>query len=184
MSGLLAVVAVIGAACSNETAGQPTPGSTSQAPTTSSNRIPLPFPSTSSASTQPSTGGQAGPLASTDPCTLSAQAATQVSAGAGTASDLGEGRACRYQANGITLEVTIYDTQGLKDVVSSGQPQQTKIGGHDALRGQEPPNLCVINMSTGDTSRVDVVAGARGDQTKACQVATQAATAIEPSLPG
>jgi uncharacterized protein DUF3558 len=185
MAGVLALVAGAALACSDETAGTPSPTSTSQAPpaTTSSRATLPPFPGGSSTSTTEPSGGQGGPLAGTDPCTLSAQAAAQVNAGTGSPGDVGLGRQCRYQANGITLTVAIFDTQGLDDVVSSGQPQEIDLGSHRAKRGKEPPNLCVINIGTSDTSRVDVIAGARGDQSKACQVATQAATALEPSLP-
>jgi hypothetical protein len=185
MAGVLALVAGAALACSDETTGTPSAASTSQAPpgTTTGRATLPPFPGGSSTSTTVPSGGQAGPLADTEPCTLSAQAAAQVNAGTGTPGDVGLGRQCRYQANGITLSVAIFDTQGLDDVVSSGQPQKFQLGSHQAMRGQEPPNLCVINIGTGDTSRVDVIAGARGDQSKACQVATQAATALEPSLP-
>lgn len=146
--------------------------------------MPLPsFPGGSTGTSTAPSGGQGGPLASTDPCTLSAQAAAQANAGTGSPQDVGEGRQCRYQGDGVTLRVTIFDTQGLDDVVSSGSPQKIQIGGHQAMRGQEPPSLCVISIGTSDSSRVDVVAGARGDQNKACQVATQVATALEPSLP-
>ena len=185
MAGVLALVAAGAMACTNDTTGSPTAASTGQTqPGTSSSRMPLPsFPGGGSSSTGSPSGGQGGPLASTDPCTLSAQAAAQADAGTGTPQNTGDGRQCRYQANGITLEVTIFDTQGLNDVVSSGQPKKIQIGGHEALQGQEPPSLCVINIGTSATSRVDLVAGARGDQSKACQVAEQVATALEPSLP-
>jgi hypothetical protein len=67
--------------------------------------------------------------------------------------------------------------------VRSGQPTKITVGGHQAVQSIEPPSLCMINISTSDTSRVDVLVGARGDQKKACQVASQVASAIEPSLP-
>jgi hypothetical protein len=184
MAGVLALVAAGALACSDETAGTPNAVSTSQPPTTTPSRATLPpFPGGGSTSATEPSGGQAGPLAGTDPCTLSAQAAAQVNAGTGSPANVGDGRQCQYQANGITLQVSIFDALGLDDVVSSGQPQKIQLGSHQAKKGLEPPNLCAINIGTSDTSRVDVVVGARGDQSKACQVATQVATALEPSLP-
>lgn len=185
MAGVLALVAAGALACSDETGGTPTAGSTTQTPPpTSASRATLPpFPGGSSTVTSEPSGGQGGPLAGTDPCTLSAQAAGQVNAGTGSPSSFGDGRGCDYQGDDVTLQVVIYDSQGLDDVVSSGQPTQVYIGTHQAQRGKEPPNLCVINIATGKTSRVDVIVGARGDQSQACQVATQAAMALEPSLP-
>lgn len=192
-AAIFVAMAPVAAGCTSRTSGEPVgrataPLSSSTQPptmTTPRSRIPLPplpggggSPSTTSSASVPS-----GPLAGTDPCALSARPATQVNAGQGRRGKVGDDRVCRYQNNGITLYVTIYDTLGLDDVVSSGEPTHTRIGRHQALRNEEPPGLCVVNIGTGATSRVDVIAGARGDQHKACQVATQVSTALEPSLP-
>ncbi|TDQ05443.1 uncharacterized protein DUF3558 [Labedaea rhizosphaerae] len=182
MAGVLALVAAGALACSDETAGTPSAASTSQSQTPPSSATVPPFPVTTTPSTEPS-GGQGGSLAGSDPCTLSAQAAAQVDAGTGTPSTLGDARVCGYQANGVTLKVGIFDALGLDDIVSAEQPTKTQVGSHQARKWLSPPSLCVISLGVGDASRVDVMAGARGDQTKACQVATQAATALEPSLP-
>jgi hypothetical protein len=179
-----ALVTVGAAACSDKTGGEATGVSTASPGTTSSSRAPLPTDGLPTGSSEPSSDPSgSSPLESVEPCQLSQGVAAQLDLGTGAKQELVGVRYCRYHASSTTLDVEVYLKSGIEDYVGTSATQ-TKIGEHDALVAKEALGQCSVVLGVTDNSRVDVVAGTQGDQSKSCELATQVATALEPSLPG
>jgi hypothetical protein len=182
----LAVVPVLAAAlfglvaCNSNTPGTAT-GTPGGGPTTTAGA-----PTTSSQSSGPS-------LASLQPCDLlsaSVLANLQLTkTDSGTANGA---RTCGWQKgvdvnglNGYSAGVDIRDSQGLKDVVTTGfTTTSKKIGSHQAEQLQSTNSGdCIVAIGVTDSSRVDITVNAETDAAKACQVAGQLATVVETQLP-
>jgi hypothetical protein len=83
------------------------------------------------------------------------------------------------------MDVAVFDTRGIKDVVASGQIKQVpKIGRHEAVQSFGGVDSCAISMAITETSRVDTSSAAGGNTTKSCEIAMQVARLVEPKLPG
>jgi hypothetical protein len=183
---LATLVAICTVSCSSGTPGSPSA---------------VDDPSSAARPTLPGTGGSttAGPTSNSngvnsptkgvDPCGLLAPADTAslgVAEGTRQDSSSGTSRRCVWTATGsFTMDVTIFDTRGIKDVAASGQIQQLpKVGRHEAVKSFGGVDSCAISMAITETSRVDTSAAARGDAQRSCDVAMQVARLIEPKLPG
>lgn len=185
----VAAAIVLGlAGCADETAGNATPGDE-----TSAGRPSIPDgtestePGEETSSTEPGSGDN--PVAELEPCDLvSAEAAAEVGLTGGEAGETGRARDCRYRYEGATVDdsftvgVAIFDELGLDDVVGSNVKPVPTVGSHDAVTYSPPAGGCAVSMAVGESSRVDTQA-IGGDDQKACQLAMQLATLVEPELP-
>jgi hypothetical protein len=182
---LLAVAAFGLAACSSSTTGTGTAAPTSGAAPVSSGG------STSSSGGSGTSGGSA--LAALQPCSLlssSVLSSLQLSqTDSGTANGA---RSCSWQKsvdanglNGYAAGVDIRDSQGLKDVNTSGSTVTSdQIGSHQGQQLQSTDSGdCIVAIGVTNSSRVDVTVNAETDAGKACQVANQLAKVVEPQLP-
>lgn len=171
--------AVLGlAGCAEETSGAARPDPTSDSTTTTEQ------------AEETTTSSQEGPGGSTDlePCDLlPAAGATQLGLTEGTATEIGQGRACRWRFEGATLDdsftvdLVIYDERGIDDVVGTNIVPTT-IGGHDAVTFNDSTGGCIVSIAVGDAARVDSLATG-GNLQRGCELANQLAAAIEPQLP-
>ena len=102
----------------------------------------------------------------------------------GVEDEVAKQRGCLWTASGShTVTVSIADEFGLEDVQSSTPTREMKVGSHDAVQSTGGISSCAINLGVTDTSRVDVISSANGDEAKACDIAKQAAALVEPRLP-
>ena len=156
---LVPVVALLAlglAGCSDETAGDATPGQSTNRPT-----IPGGDTSTEAPAESSEPGGGDSGTGQLQPCDL-------LTADELARFNLGEG---------------VEDELGTDQVQTSGSKEPMKVGSHDAVRYDGVLGTCVVAIGVTDTSRVDVTAAADGDLQKACTVAKQAAQLVEPKLP-
>jgi hypothetical protein len=144
-------------------------------------------------STTTTRGSQGGgsPLADKDPCSLlSASAQSQLGLTNQQPHDVGSGRGCRWDMPGPTdtyiFDVQIYDKLGIKDLPDSSKIKQlADIGSHKAVQisGDGGPGSCTVILGVTDSSRVTTGLIAGTDTQKACDLAMQTATLVEPGLP-
>ncbi len=177
---IMAVAALMLAGCSQETPGDASPG-----PDSGTDRpgIPTGGLPTETEPTEPA--GESG-TADLKPCELLAgDELTQLSLGGeGVEDEVAGQRGCLWTASGShTVTVSIADDFGLDDVQSSGPTTEMKVGSHDAVQSTGGVSSCAINLGVTETSRVDVISAANGDEAKACDIAKQAAELVEPKLP-
>ena len=178
---ILVALALALAGCSQETAGSAGPGGdtgeNTGAPT-------IPGGETTGESTETSAPGGSG-TADLQPCDMltgAEQAQLQISGGA--EDEVGPERLCQWTASGShTVSVGIADELGLDAVQSSGAKTPMKVGSHDAVQFTGGVSSCAVALGVTDTSRVDVISAANGDEAKACTIAKQAAALVEPKLP-
>ena len=178
---LVAVAALALAGCSQETPGSAEPGGD-----TGTNGVPtIPGGETTGESTEPSEPGGDSGTADLKPCDLLSSAEqSQLQVSGGTEDEVGPERLCQWTASGShTVSVGIADELGLDDVASSGQKTPMKVGSHDAVQFTGGVSSCAVALGVTDTSRVDVISAANGDEAKACTIAKQAAALVEPKLP-
>lgn len=166
--------------CSDETAGDATPGESTNRPT-----IPGGDTSTEAPTESGESGGGDSGTADLQPCDLlTADELAQFNLGEGVEDELGPARQCKWQASGQqTVAVGVIDELGTDQVQTSGSKEPMKVGSHDAVRYDGVLGTCVVAIGVTDSSRVDVTAAADGDLQKACTVAKQAAQLVEPKLP-
>jgi hypothetical protein len=179
---ILAVAALALAGCSQETAGSAAPGGDTGEKT----GVPtIPGGETTGEPTEPSEPGGDSGTADLQPCDMLGSAEqSQLNVTGGTEDDVGPERLCQWTASGsYTVSVGIADELGLDDVQSSGQKTPMKVGSHDAVQFTGGVNSCAVALGVTDTSRVDVISTANGDEAKSCTVAKQAAALVEPKLP-
>jgi hypothetical protein len=182
MLSVVAVLAVGLVSCSDETPGDPRAGDqTTNEPSTE------PTEPTRGSSSRPTSGN--GPLADIKPCSLlSADGKTQLGISGGEERKVGRARSCRWRLEGatgtdsFTLDVAIYDELGIKDVVGSEIKPVPTLGSHEAVQYVPPAAGCAVGVAVSDSSRVDTQA-VGGAQQKACELALQLATFVEPELP-
>ena len=177
---IVAAAALVLAGCSEETPGDASPGDATQSGT---DRPGIPTGGVPTETTEP--GGESG-TADLQPCELlKGGELAELSLGAdGVQDDVAGQRGCLWTASGShTVTVSIADDLGLEDVQSSGPTKEMKIGSHDAVQSTGGVSSCAINLGVTETSRVDVISAANGDEAKACDVAKQAAELVEPKLP-
>jgi hypothetical protein len=164
-------------ACSAKTAGTAVPGpdtTNGQEPTTGQTSSPRTSPTNSQAGT--------GALKPCELLTTSEQG--QFGLGEGAEEQIGGARSCRWQkAGSYTIVVGIFDTLGLKDVVSTSETKPVTVGRHKAVQRTGGASACAIAIEVTESSRVDVSSVARGDVEKGCELALQAAELVEPKLP-
>lgn len=173
------------AGCSEETPGDasPSPGAETGTDRPGIPTDGLPTQDVPTGSEEPS--GESG-TADLQPCEmLAGDELTQLGLGAdGVEDEIAGQRGCQWTASGShTVTVSIADDLGLEDVVSSGPTKEMKVGTHDAVQSTGGLDSCAINLGVTDTSRVDVISSANGDEAKACGIAKQAAELVEPKLP-
>lgn len=180
---LVAAAAVLVlAGCSEETSGAATPGGD----VGSTGRPTIPGGDTGEPTEPPASEDPGGSgTADLQPCDLLTSAdQTQLQVDAGTEEDIGVERACLFTASGShTVTIGIADSLGLEDVQSSTPTKSMKVGSHDAVQSTGGASSCAVNLGVTDTSRVDVISAANGDEAKACSIAKQAAELVEPKLP-
>jgi hypothetical protein len=179
----LTAMAILGlAACNSTTTGtpQPTVDTTTQG--------------TGGTGSDTTSGGSNGTsLAAIQPCDL-LDASTQSRFGLSKADSIpvAGARPCTWSKsvdangeNGYTVEIDIRDQQGLQDVNTSGfTVTQHNVGSHQGKQVQlNAGGTCLVVLGVGDSSRVDVGVTAGTDTAKACQLAGQLATVVEPQLP-
>jgi hypothetical protein len=144
-------------------------------------------------STTTTGGSQAGgsPLAGKDPCSLlSANAQSTLGLTNQQPHDVGSARGCRWDMPGpsdtYVFDVQIYDKLGIKDLPDSSKVKTlADIGSHKAVQisGDGGPGSCSVILGVTDSSRVTAGLIAGTDTQKACDLATQTATLVEPALP-
>jgi hypothetical protein len=172
---VLAMVAVAVSACTNQSSGQPVPGSntsTSESPGTSSG-----------SSSQPTGSGEV--FDSIKPCELlSASELQRLHADPGTSSS---DNSCKWSIPGTgAFGVTLRADQSLNDIdAGQGTLSDDSVGSRKAKRLSDAagPGGCLIAIEVGSRARTDVEAAARTDTAKACDLAGQIAGLIEPRLP-
>ncbi|MPZ80546.1 MAG: DUF3558 domain-containing protein [Actinophytocola sp.] len=183
----MAAALVLGlAGCSEETPGDATPGEE-----TSTSRPTLPGegtePSEDTTSTEPDSGES--PLAELKPCDIvSADGADQLGLTEEEVADFGDGRVCvwRYEGANVSdsynVQLELFDEKAIGDVVGTNVKPVPAVGSHEAVTYVDPAGGCAVAIEAGPTSRVDTrVVG--GEERKACQLAMQLATLVEPELP-
>lgn len=171
----LALVMLGVAACSNQTGGQPTAGSTTDggAPT-----------ATTSTSGSTSSGGT-GSLPVDQPCTLLSSAdLTQLGVSSpGSTDSIGTAHACELDTAADHIIIAIRTNVGLSQFQASGGTiQDITIGSHAAKQVVDNTGSCVIGIGVNDSSRVDVTATGDGT-TNPCPIATDVANLVAPRLP-
>ncbi|MGH3759771.1 MAG: DUF3558 family protein [Actinophytocola sp.] len=177
----MAAVALVLAGCSQETPGNASPGGNGDGtglPT-------IPTEDTSEPAEPTETGGGDSGTGDLQPCELLTSAEqSQLQLAAGTEDDIGGQRTCLFTASGShTVSIGVADELGLADVQSSGPATPTTIGSHDAVQFTGGVSSCAFALGVTDTSRVDVISAANGDEARACGIAKQAAELVEPKLP-
>lgn len=177
---IVAAAALVLAGCSQETPGSASAGDDDTgAPTIPGGDTTTGEPTESS---EPGGGSGTADLQPCDMLTGDEQAQLQVSGGA--EDEVGPERLCLWTASGShTVTVGIADELGLDDVQSSGPKTPMKVGAHDAVQFTGGVSSCAVALGVTDTSRVDVISAANGDEAKACTIAKQAAALVEPKLP-
>ncbi|HEV7648745.1 MAG TPA: DUF3558 family protein [Actinophytocola sp.] len=179
---MVAVAALALAGCSEQTAGSASPGGdtgeNTGAPT-------IPGGETTGESTESSAPGGDSGTADLQPCAMLSQGDQyQLKVTGGAEDEVGPERLCQWTASGShTVSVGIADELGLDDVQSSGAKTPMKVGSHDAVQFTGGVSSCAVALGVTDTSRVDVISAANGDEAKACTIAKQAAALVEPKLP-
>jgi hypothetical protein len=175
-----AVLALAG--CSQQTAGSAEPGGDTGGGT----GVPtIPGGETTGESTESSAPGGGPGTADLQPCDmLSSDEQSRLQVTGGVEEQVGPERSCRWTASGKhSVAVGIVDDLGLGDVQSSGTTKQMKIGSHDAVQYTGGVSTCAFALGVTETSRVDVLAAANGNEQQACTIAQQAAALVEPKLP-
>lgn len=180
MAAVLGAVALGALACTDETAGQPTAGTTTQQQTTTTGQLPFPTGSMTTEPTETSGSGGNSPLAGKDPCSVAQSAQQQLNLGNGTASELAGVPHCRFMSADFALDVALYLENGLSDY--QGSAKKITIGSHQGLQANDSTGVCTFAIGVSDSSRVEVSA-TKSDGSDACQLAKTGATAVEPSLP-
>jgi hypothetical protein len=186
-TALLATTAVLVvgfAACSDETAGDATPGGNSG----TVSLFPTEGGGNGETSTPPGTSESSddSPAASLQPCELlTAEGQAELALGPGTEDTLGGARICEWQAASDVYVVltSIWENMGIDEVRSTTDPQPKTVGSHRAVQYTSAASTCAVALELTDSSRVDVSSSAAGDVTKACSVANQAAVLVEQELP-
>jgi hypothetical protein len=176
-----AALAVGLSACSDETAGDATPGGN----TGTVSLFPTEGSGTGGTSTPPESSA-ASPATSLQPCELlTAAEQSQLALGPGEEDTLAGARICEWQTSDGDYGVltSIWDDRGIAEVQSNTEPQPKTVGSHQAIQYTAAANTCAIAIELSDSSRVDVSGSAGGDMTKACTVASRAAGLVEPKLP-
>lgn len=186
LSPVLAILVICTVSCTNETNGLPT--ASSDLATSSRPTIPGAGNGTSSKPTSTSSNATS-PVKDLDPCTLiTAAEASGLGVIPGTRKDSSSGtsRRCVWTApDAFTMDVSTFDTRGVKDVVASGEIKKVPtIGRHEAVQSFGGVDSCAISIAITETSRVDTSAAAHGNAAKSCEVAMQVAKLVEPKLPG
>jgi hypothetical protein len=179
---IVATAALVMVGCSQETAGDaaPSDGGATGRPTIPTQETDA----TDSTETTETQGGESG-TADLQPCDmLTSEEQSQLQVSGGTEDEVGPARSCEWTASGsYKVAVGMVDELGLDDVQSSGPKKTVKIGSHDAVQFTGGISSCAFALGVTDTSRVDVLSAANGDEAKACSVAKQAAELVEPKLP-
>jgi hypothetical protein len=182
---IVAAAALLLAGCSQQTAGSAEPGGDTGGDT--GNGAPtIPGGETTGGSTESPAPGGDSTTADLKPCDmLSSAEQTQLQvSGGGVEEQVGPERSCRWTASGShSLSVGIVDEYGLTDVQSSTTTKQLTVGSHSAVQYTGGVSTCAVALGVSDTSRVDVLASANGNEQKACKIAKQAAALVEPKLP-
>lgn len=187
---ILLVAAVMGlvvslASCTTETPGQA--GGQQTTPVAGGQPTDGPFTGGNTpGKTTTKSNPAGGPMASVGPCTILKDSDLS-SYGLGQGKeDLGiEGaRECEYAKTGdYVMNVTIYDTQGVKDVTGRSDLKQIDVGGREAKQGVGGGGICAVALKVTDTSRVDVGVSARGNAQRACELVLPFAQLVEQKLP-
>lgn len=177
---LVAALLALVAGCTQQTSGDPSPGSGG---TTDSSSPP---PTTESS--EPG-GSTEGGLADLKPCEVLDDAdLAALELTGGDEERIGEVRICRYRHDGATLNesftvsVELFDNIGLADLNAKNIQELPNIGDHEAASFFDPTGGCGVSLGVTETSRVDNTA-IGGDEELACQFATQLATLVERKLP-
>lgn len=176
---LVAAAALCLAGCSQETPGSASAGGDETgAPT-------IPGGETTSEPTESSAPPDDSGTAALQPCDmLTSDEQAQLKVSGGAEDEVGPERLCQWTASGShTVSVGIADELGLDDVQSSGSKTPMKVGAHDAVQFTGGVSSCAVALGVTETSRVDVISAANGDEAKACAIAKQAAALVEPKLP-
>jgi hypothetical protein len=177
---ILAAVALFLAGCADETPGDAKPGDggATGLPT-------LPTEDTTDPTEPSEDPGSGSGTADLQPCDMLTSAdLSQLQLTGGTEEVVGPERSCNWKKSGsYSVSVGIVDELGLDDVQSSGPTKRMKVGSHDAVQSTGGISTCAINIGVTDTSRVDAISTANGDEAKACSVAKQVADLVEPKLP-
>ena len=179
---ILAVAALALAGCSQETAGSAAPGGDTGEKT----GVPtIPGGETTEEPTETSEPGGDSGTADLQPCTMLSEGDQyRLKVTGGTEDEVGPERLCQWKASGShTVSVGVVDELGLDGVQSSGAKTPMKVGSHDAVQFTGGVSSCAVALGVTDTSRVDVISTANGDEAKACTIAKQAAALVEPKLP-
>lgn len=96
-------------------------------------------------------------------------------------------RACRWRAEGTAnFDIAFFADKGVKDIVfGKGTVTDIKIGGHSGKReeGYDGSGSCRVSLGVTESSSVDFGSVAGVDTAKACKIAMDGATAVEPKLP-
>lgn len=178
---VLAAAVLSLAACST-TGGTPTPAGGGPAQT-----------GTAPTSGGGSTGGGTS-LSSLQPCSLiSSSEAANLHLSAQGPDNSASAPSCDWQKpvdtngqNGYSVGATIWASQGLGDVNTSGYSvTSVQLGGHQGkqLAATAAAGNCLVAIGVSDSSRVDITVNAGTDTNQACQVANQVAQAVAPELP-
>lgn len=95
-------------------------------------------------------------------------------------------RSCRWLAEGnAVFSINIFDNKGVADyVVGKGTVSDVKVGRHSGKQeeGFDGAGGCSIVLGVSGSSRVDIRSVAGIDHAKACKLAMDGATAVEPKL--
>lgn len=185
-ANLLVALVVSGAfglsACSEPTTGNPT----TKAGASTETGTQQPGKTTTTKKTS-----ENSPLKDVDPCELISASAAQALGitGAPKKADVGSTRGCDWRvqkgsvSESYTIGVSVLESRGIKDVVSSGEKKPLTVGGHEAVQWfGSGGNGCGIALAVSEKSRVDV-AVVGGEATKLCAPALEAAKLVEPELP-
>jgi hypothetical protein len=182
---VLLALAIALTACADSTDGTAVPGNGTTEPTVGQSTTPgKKTPSTTS-------GSANSPLSGKDPCALlTADSKAQLGISGGEKNNVGSARGCKWRLRGPTdtyiFTVDIYDRLGIKDIPKNIPLKELPdIGTHKAVQDANPanPGTCGVTLGVTESSRVRTQLVAGTDTTKACELALQMATLVEPELP-
>jgi hypothetical protein len=173
-------------ACSDTTKGSPVagPGAAGSDPTTSERTT------TSKPTTSSNSGG--GSIANLDPCSLlNSTARSQLGlTDSGEPDDIGSARGCKWRLRGASetwiFAVDIRGSVGIKDIPPDSHPKPLPdIGSHKAVQTAEVggPGACSVVLGVTESSAATSSVLAGTNTQKACDLAAQMATLVEPGLP-
>ncbi|PRX47937.1 uncharacterized protein DUF3558 [Prauserella shujinwangii] len=178
----LAVAALAVAACSNSESGMAKPKGSTDSPTQ---------PSSSAATETPVGSGRALSDELTACSLLNQQELAQFGEfrGGQKPSTSSASDACQWSggdvSNVVTVGVAIRDAQSVDEVSpieGGGAPTTGQLAGRRAVQASAPTG-CLLALSVGDSSRVDVVISGETEEPDYCQLVGQVADIVEPKLP-